>query len=72
MSTRRPSLAGLPAGLHSVAGRSMALAHSVIGHIAPALIPEVRAAVNAAFLDGDHVATLVCAGDQDRGPVGRN
>jgi hypothetical protein len=55
------SLAILPADLHSAAGRSMALAHSVIGHIPPALIPAVRAAVNAAFLDGYRVATLVCA-----------
>ena len=55
------SLTVLPADLHSAAGRSMALAHSVIGHIPPALIPAVRAAVNAAFLDGYRVATLVCA-----------
>lgn len=56
------SLGGFPAALHSAIGRSMALAHSIVGQLPSAHATEVRVAVNDAFLDGYRVATLVCAG----------
>ncbi|WP_374023749.1 MFS transporter [Mycobacterium sp. HNNTM2301] len=55
------SLAALPADLRTAIGKSMAVAHSVVGQMPAARIAEVRAAVNGAFLDGYRVATLVCA-----------
>jgi hypothetical protein len=43
-------------------GRSMAAAYRVIGQLPQPVIPDVRAAVNDAFLDGLQVGSLVCAG----------
>jgi hypothetical protein len=42
--------------------RSMAAAQAVIGQLPPPVIPDVRMAVNAAFLDGMQIGSLVCAG----------
>jgi hypothetical protein len=42
--------------------RSMAAAQQVIGQLPAPVIPDVRAAVNTAFLDGLQVGTLVSAG----------
>ena len=42
--------------------RSMAAAQRVIGELPQGVIPDVRAAVNAAFLDGLQVGSLVSAG----------
>jgi hypothetical protein len=40
----------------------MAAAYQVISRLPQQAIPDVRAAVNAAFLDGLQVGSLVCAG----------
>jgi hypothetical protein len=42
--------------------RSMAAAQQVIGQLPPPVIPDVRAAVNTAFLDGMQIGSLVSAG----------
>jgi hypothetical protein len=42
--------------------RSMAAAQQVIGQLPPPVIPDVRAAVNSAFLDGLQIGSLVSAG----------
>jgi hypothetical protein len=42
--------------------RSMAAAQQVIGQLPPPVIPDVRAAVNTAFLDGLQIGSLVSAG----------
>ncbi|MDT5118361.1 MAG: hypothetical protein QOE30_4100, partial [Mycobacterium sp.] len=55
------SLAELPADVHSAMGRSMAMAHNVIGQMPGERITAVRDAVNGAFLDGLQVGSLVCA-----------
>jgi hypothetical protein len=41
---------------------SMAAAQHVVGQLPQTLIPDVRAAVNTAFLDGLQVGSLVSAG----------
>jgi EmrB/QacA subfamily drug resistance transporter len=56
------ALAGLPPDVRLAMGRSMALAHNVIGQMPAGRIADVRDAVNHAFLDGLQVGTLVCAG----------
>ncbi len=56
------ALAGLPADVRSAMGRSMALAHKVIGQMPAGPAAGVRAAVDRAFLDGLQVGSLVCAG----------
>ena len=38
------------------------LFRSVIGQLPPPVVPDVRAAVNAAFLDGMQIGSLVSAG----------
>jgi EmrB/QacA subfamily drug resistance transporter len=55
-------LASLPADARATMGRSMAAAQRVIGQLPHAVIPDVRAAVNTAFLDGLQVGSLVSAG----------
>jgi EmrB/QacA subfamily drug resistance transporter len=57
-----PALAGLPADLRSAMRDSMAVAHKVIGELPAGPAADVRQAVNAAFLDGLRVGSLVCAG----------
>ncbi len=57
-----PALAGLPTDLRSAMGRSMALAHKVIGQMPAGRAADVRGAVERAFLDGLQVGSLVCAG----------
>jgi EmrB/QacA subfamily drug resistance transporter len=56
------ALAGLPTDLRSAMGRSMAVAHKVIGQLPADRAAAVHDAVNHAFLDGLQVGTLVCAG----------
>jgi EmrB/QacA subfamily drug resistance transporter len=55
-------LASLPADARGAMERSMAAAQQVIGHLPQPVIPDVRAAVNTAFLDGMQVGSLVSAG----------
>jgi len=54
-----PALAGLPA---EAMRHSMALAHTVAGHLPAERAGYVRDTVNHAFLDGLQVSALVCAG----------
>jgi hypothetical protein len=56
------ALAGLPEQLRATMDRSMAAAYQVIARLPQPAIPDVRAAVNGAFLDGMQVSSLVCAG----------
>jgi hypothetical protein len=42
--------------------RSIAAAYQVIARMPQPAVPDVRAAVNNAFLDGMQVGSLVCAG----------
>ena len=56
------AVSALPGEVRATMGRSMAAAQQVIGQLPPPLIPDVRAAVNTAFLDGLQVASLVSAG----------
>ena len=56
------AVAALPAEVRATMERSMAAAYQVIGRLPQQAIPDVRAAVNAAFLDGLQVGSLVCAG----------
>jgi EmrB/QacA subfamily drug resistance transporter len=56
------ALAGLPPNVRSAMGRSMAVAHNVIGQMPAGHIADVRDAVNGAFLGGLRVGTLICAG----------
>src|ERR1700724_532534 len=55
------ALAALPAEVRTTMERSMAAAYQVIGQMPKGAVPDVRAAVNAAFLDGMQVGSLVCA-----------
>src|SRR5262249_27995296 len=55
-------LAGLPEEARATMARSMAAAQRVIGQLPPGVIPDVRAAVNSAFLDGLQIGSLVSAG----------
>ena len=57
-----PALRALPADLRSAMGRSMAMAHKVVGQLPAAQATDIRDAVNHAFLDGLQVSSLVCAG----------
>jgi EmrB/QacA subfamily drug resistance transporter len=52
----------LPAEARATMERSMAAAQQVIGRLPQPVIPDVRAAVNTAFLDGLQVGSLVSAG----------
>ena len=56
------TVSALPEQVRATMERSMAAAQAVIGQLPPPVIPDVRAAVNAAFLDGMQIGSLVCAG----------
>jgi EmrB/QacA subfamily drug resistance transporter len=56
------AVAGLPEQVRATMERSMAAAQAVIGQLPKPLVADVRAAVNAAFLDGMQIGSLVCAG----------
>lgn len=56
------AVSGLPEQVRATMERSMAAAQAVIGQLPQPVIPDVRAAVNAAFLDGMQIGSLVCAG----------
>jgi EmrB/QacA subfamily drug resistance transporter len=55
------SLAGLPAEARATMERSMAAAQRVIAQLPQGVIPDARAAVNTAFLDGLQIGSLVSA-----------
>jgi len=55
-------LANLPADALATMERSMAAAQRVIAALPQGVVPDVRAAVNTAFLDGLQIGTLVSAG----------
>jgi hypothetical protein len=56
------ALSALPADLRSTMGHSMAVAHAVITQMPREQTAAVRDAINTAFHDGLHTATLACAG----------
>jgi EmrB/QacA subfamily drug resistance transporter len=56
------AVSALPEQARATMERSMAAAQQVIGQLPAPVIPDVRAAVNTAFLDGLQVGTLVSAG----------
>ncbi|MGX9787184.1 MFS transporter [Mycobacterium sp. MMS18-G62] len=56
------AVSGLPEQVRATMDRSMAAAQAVIGQLPQSVVPDVRAAVNAAFLDGMQIGSLVCAG----------
>jgi predicted MFS family arabinose efflux permease len=60
--TRDPALAALPADAREAMGSSMAGAQKVIAQLPPARVPDIRHAVESAFLDGLQVGSLVSAG----------
>jgi hypothetical protein len=55
------ALSALPEQVRAAMKRSMAAAYQVISQLPQPAVPDVRAAVNAAFLDGLQVGSLVCA-----------
>ncbi len=55
-------VSALPEQVRATMQRSMAAAQQVIGQLPPPVVPDVRAAVNAAFLDGMQIGSLVSAG----------
>ena len=55
-------VAALPARVRETIGQSMAAAQQVIGQLPQGMAPDVRAAVNTAFLDGMRIGSLVSAG----------
>ena len=56
------AVSALPEQVRATMERSMAAAQQVIGQLPQPVIPEVRAAVNTAFLDGLQIGSLVSAG----------
>ena len=56
------ALANLPADARATMERSMAAAQRVIAQLPQGVVPDVRAAVNTAFLDGLQIGSLVSAG----------
>src|SRR5258705_2987644 len=56
------ALANLPAEARTTMERSMAAAQRVIAALPQGVVPDVRAAVNTAFLDGLQIGSLVSAG----------
>jgi hypothetical protein len=56
------AVSALPEQVRATMERSMAAAQQVIGQLPPPVIPDVRAAVNSAFLDGLQIGSLVSAG----------
>jgi EmrB/QacA subfamily drug resistance transporter len=59
---REPALAALPADARAAMGSSMAAAQRVIAQLPPVRVPDIRQAVESAFLDGMRVGSLVSAG----------
>jgi EmrB/QacA subfamily drug resistance transporter len=57
-----PALAALPAEARTVMGQSVAAAQRIVGQLPPGRLPDIRQAVEHAFLDGLQVGSLVCAG----------
>jgi EmrB/QacA subfamily drug resistance transporter len=55
-------VSALPEQVRATMQRSMAAAQQVIGQLPPPVVPDVRAAVNTAFLDGMQIGSLVSAG----------
>jgi EmrB/QacA subfamily drug resistance transporter len=55
-------VSALPEQVRATMERSMAAAQQVIGQLPPPVVPDVRAAVNTAFLDGMQIGSLVSAG----------
>jgi EmrB/QacA subfamily drug resistance transporter len=55
-------LANLPADARATMERSMAAAQRVIAQLPQGVVPDVRAAVNTAFLDGLQIGSLVSGG----------
>ncbi|HYR17518.1 MAG TPA: MFS transporter [Mycobacterium sp.] len=55
------ALSALPEQVRAAMKRSIAAAYQVISQLPQPAVPDVRAAVNAAFLDGLQVGSLVCA-----------
>jgi len=55
-------VSALPEQVRATMERSMAAAQQVISQLPPPVIPDVRAAVNTAFLDGLQIGSLVSAG----------
>jgi EmrB/QacA subfamily drug resistance transporter len=56
------AVASLPAEVRDTMERSVSAAQQVIGRLPQPVIPDVRAAVNTAFLDGLQIGSLVSAG----------
>jgi EmrB/QacA subfamily drug resistance transporter len=56
------TVSALPEQVRATMERSMAAAQVVLGRLPQPVVPDVRAAVNAAFLDGMQIGSLVCAG----------
>ena len=56
------AVSALPGEVRATMERSMAAAQQVIGQLPPPVIPDIRAAVNTAFLDGLQIGSLVSAG----------
>jgi predicted MFS family arabinose efflux permease len=56
------AVAALPAQVRATIERSMAAAQQVIGQLPQGVVPDVRGAVNTAFLDGLQIGSLVSAG----------
>lgn len=59
--TDAPPLREVPADARTAMGESMAAAHRVLEALPAVRVPDVRAAVDAAFLDGLQVGSLVAA-----------
>jgi EmrB/QacA subfamily drug resistance transporter len=57
-----PALTHLPPGARSAMQASMAAAQRIVGQLPPGRAPDIRQAVEHAFLDGLQVGSLVCAG----------
>jgi hypothetical protein len=56
------AVSALPEQVRAAMERSIAAAYQVIARMPQPAVPDVRAAVNNAFLDGMQVGSLVCAG----------
>jgi predicted MFS family arabinose efflux permease len=57
-----PALTHLPPDARSAMRASMAAAQRIVGQLPPGRVPDIRQAVEHAFLDGLQVGSLVCAG----------
>jgi hypothetical protein len=56
------AVSALPEQVRAAMERSIAAAYQMIARMPQPAVPDVRAAVNNAFLDGMQVGSLVCAG----------